>query len=323
MHNITTMKRLSLTTLLIVVLGTLSFAQTVQNTYYFDNPAVTEVNGYDVIKFDGTMNNGVVGEASLPWQSVSLLLPQNIDAQNINVEYSDFVELEGTYNLLPHQAARPLSSTEPLVFAKNEDFYKSAESYPQTTFSKVNTQYLNGCSFAFARFTPVRYVPATGKVSYAKSVTVTIDVTASRSDRSSKLWMTPEVEKRVERLAQNPEAVQAYKTRARTIGGYELLVITPQEWVSHFDEYVAFYEARGLRTHVTALEGILANFDGRDDAEKVRAYISQEYENEGVMMVLLGGDAGLVPWRAFYCNVYDEEVDNLPADMYFVCLDGT
>ena len=317
------MKKLILTAVFSLVLGALSFAQTVQKTYYFDNPAVTEVNGYDVIKFDGTMNNGVVGEASLPWQSVSLLLPQNTDAQNINVEYSDFVEFEGTYNLLPHQAARPLSSTEPLVFAKNEDFYKSTESYPQTTFSKVNTQYLNGCSFAFARFTPVRYVPATGKVSYAKSVTVTVDVTASRSDRSSKVWMTPEVEKRVERLAQNPEAVQAYKTRARTIGGYELLVITPEQWVSHFDEYVEFYQARGLRTHVTALEYILANFDGRDDAEKMRAYISQEYENEGIIMVLLGGDSNVVPWRALYCNVYDEEVDNLPADMYFVCLDGT
>ena len=102
------MKKLLLTTLFSIVLGALSFAQTVQKTYYFDNPTVIEVNGYDVIKFDGTMNNGVVGEASLPWQAVSLLLPQNTDAQNITVQYSDFVELEGTYNLLPQQAARPL-----------------------------------------------------------------------------------------------------------------------------------------------------------------------------------------------------------------------
>ena len=317
------MKKLIITTVLAVVLSTLSIAQTVQKTYYFDNPVVTEVNGYDVIKFETTMNSGVVGEASLPYQAVSLLLPQNTDAQSINVEYFDFVELEGTYNLLPQQAARPLSSTKPMVFDKNEDFYRSENMYPETTYSKVNTQYLNGCSFAFARFTPVRYVPATGKVSYAASVTVTIDVTASTSDRSNKLWMTPEVEQRVERLAQNPETVKAYKTRGRSISGYELLVITPQQWVSHFNEYVEFYEARGLRTHVTALEEILANFEGRDDAEKVRAYISQEYENEGIMMVLLGGDSNVVPWRALYCNVYDEEIDNLPADMYFGCLDGT
>ena len=317
------MKKLLLTLVFSVILGALSFAQTVQKTYYFETPTVSEVNAYDVIKFADTYNNGVVGEAALPYQKVSLLLPQNTEAQSITVEYSDFVELEGTYNLLPQQKARPLSSTKPLVFEKNEEFYRSENVYPETTFSKANTQYLNGCSFAFAQFTPVRYVPATGKVSYAKSATVTIEVTASKSDRSSKLWMMPEVEKRVERLAQNPEAVKAYKTRARIIGGYELLVITPQEWVSHFDEYIAFYEARGLRTHVTALEDILANFEGRDDAEKMREYIKQEYENEGIMMVLLGGDSNVVPWRALWCAASEEEQDNLPADMYFVCLDGT
>lgn len=317
------MKKLLLTTLFSIVLGALSFAQTVQKTYYFGTPMVSEVNGYDVIRFADTYNNGVTGEAALPWQTVSLLLPQNTEAQSITVEYSDFVELEGTYKLLPQQAARPLSSTEPLVFEKNEEFYRSENVYPENTFSKVNTQYLNGCAFAFAQFTPMRYVPATGKVSYAKSATVTINVTASKSDRSKMLWMTPDVQRRVERLAQNPEAVKTYKDRARTISGYELLVITPEQWVPYFDEYVAFYEAHGLRTHVTALEDILANFDGRDDPEKMRAYIAQEYENEGIMMVLLGGDANLVPWRALWCYATDTEQDNLPADMYFVCLDGT
>ena len=317
------MKKTFLTLLFAAILSTLSFAQTVQKTYYFGTPMVSEVNGYDVIRFTDTYNNGNTGEAMLPYQTVSLLLPQNTEAQSISVEYSDFVELEGTYNLLPKQAARPLSSTEPFVFERNEDFYRSENVYPGVTYSKANTQYLNGCSFAFAQFTPVRYVPATGKVSYAKSATVTVNLTASKTDRSSKLWMTPEVQARVERLAQNPEAVQDYQTRGRSIGGYELLVITPEQWVSHFDEYVAFYEARGLRTHVTALEYILANFDGRDDAEKMRTYIAQEYENEGIMMVLLGGDSNVVPWRALYCYVSDEYVDNLPADMYFVCLDGT
>ena len=316
------MKKLLLTLVFSIVLGLLSFAQTVQKTYNFGTPTVSAMNGYDVIRFADTYNNGVVGEAALPYQAVSLLLPQNTDAQNITVEYSDFVELEGTYNLMPSQKPRPLSSTEPLVFEKNEEFYRSESVYPEVTYSKVNTQYLNGCSFAFAQFTPVRYVPATGKVSYAKTVTVTVELTASKADRSSKVWMTPEVERRVERLAQNPEAVKEYTTRARTIGGYEILVITPQEWVPYFDEYVAFYEARGLRTHVTALEDILANFAGRDNAEKMRNYIIQEYENQGIVMVLLGGDSGLVPWRAFWCEVEDEK-DNLPADMYFACLDGT
>ena len=318
------MKKTFLTLLFAAILSTLSLAQTVQKTYYFETPTFSKVNGYDVMKFADTYNNGIAGEASLPCKTVSLLLPQNTYAQSITVEYNDFVELEGTYNILPQQKARPLSSTEPLVFEKNDDFYRSEDVYPKTTFSKVNTHYLNGCSFAFAQFSPVRYVPATGKVSYAQSVTVTVDVTASKSDRNSLLWLTPEVQGRVERLAQNPEAVKEYKSRAKSITGYELLVITPESYVPHFDEYVAFYEARGLRTHVTALETILASFDGRDDAEKVRNYIIQEYENQGIMMVLLGGDANVVPWRALYCFPQEgTPADFLPADMYFSCLDGT
>ena len=110
------MKKLLLTIVFSVILGALSFAQTVQKTYYFENPTISEVNGYDVIKFADTYNNAKVGEAALPYHTVSLLLPQNTEAQGITVEYNDFVELEGTYNLLPQQAARPLSSTEPLVF---------------------------------------------------------------------------------------------------------------------------------------------------------------------------------------------------------------
>ena len=316
----TTMKKLFLTTLLVIA-TVFAYAQTVQKTYHFGTPMVSEMNGYDVIRFADTYNNGIHGEAALPYQNVSLLLPQNTEAQCITVEYNDFVELEGTYNLMPQQKARPLSSTEPLVFEKNEGFYRSENVYPELTHSKVNTQYLNGCSFAFAQFTPVRYIPATGKVSYAQSVTVTIDVTASKSDKSKLLWMTPETEKRVERLAQNPEAVKAYKTRGRSVSGYELLVVTPQQWVPYFDEYVEFYEARGLRTHVTALEDILDSFEGRDNAEKVYNYAKQEYEDNGIMMLLLGGDTGLVPWRALYCFAQEGYEDNLPADMYFGCFD--
>jgi len=315
------MKKLFLTVLFSLVLSVFSFAQTVEKVYHFGNPTSTVVNGYDEINFDGTTNTAKVGEPSLPWQSVSLLLPQNSDAQSITVEYSDFEEIDGTYNLLPRQAPRPYSSDKEFVFAKDENIYKSTTLYPEVTNSKVTMQYLNGCSFAMASFTPVRYIPATGKVSYAKTVTVKIELTASKSDRSNLLWMTPEVKGRVERLAQNPEAVSGYVSRGRTATGYELLVITPSAWVERFDEYVAFYEARGLRTHVTALEEILENFDGRDDQEKMYNYIKGEYENSGIMMVLLGGDSALVPYRSLYCYVYDDAVDFLPADMYFVCFD--
>lgn len=301
------------------------FAQSIEKTYYFNNPTFEQYQGYEQIKFDDCMQYAEMGKPVLPWQSVSLLLPQNTDAQNIVFEFSDFVEVEGIHILYPYQEPRPLSDTTLIPFKKDEIIYASREIYPSTIENKVSTQYLNGYSFALSSFTPVRYIPVTGKVSYAQTVTVRIEVTASKTDKSNMVRLTPEIQGRIERLAQNPEAVKLYQTKPKTItDGYELLVITPEEWVSHFDEYKAFYENRALRTRVTSLEHIYSTMEGRDDQEKIRSYILQEYENEGIMMVLLGGDSPLVPFRGLYCYVSDEYIDPaIPADMYYVCLDGT
>ncbi len=301
-------------------------AQIVEKTFFFNNPQFEQYQGYEQISFDNCMQGAEVGSPNLPWHSVSLLLPQNTEAQDIEFEFSDFIEVDGEHNLYPYQAPRPLSLKDEIPFSKNEMVYSSGEVYPAKFSSDVKTQYLNGYSFAFAGFTPVRYVPATGKLSYAQKVTVRVKYSASRVDKSKMLNTTPEVKARVERLAQNQETLSLYSdnSRQKSKGGYELLVITPQEWVSNFDEYKSHYEARGLRTKVVALEDIYASSEGRDEQEQIRSFIAQEYENEGVMMVLLGGDSNLVPYRGLYCYVMEDYEDpGLPSDMYYVCLDGT
>ena len=344
-------------------------AQMVEKTFFFNNPQFEQYQDYKQIVLDcsadsklvASVQGAEVGNPNLPWYSVSLLIPQNTEAQDVEFEFSDYVEIEGSHLLYPYQAPRPLSVTEEIPFAKNENVYASEEVYPAKYSSDVKTQYLNGYSFAFSGFTPVRYVPATGKLSYAQKVTVRIKYSASRVDKSKMLNTSPEVKARVERLAQNPESLNLYSqcrdvtpvasqnvtpvasqnvtpvasqnvtpvasqnvTPVASIGGYELLVITPEEWVSHFDDYKSHYDARGLRTKVVALEDIYASSEGRDEQEQIRTFIAQEYENNGIMMVLLGGDSNLVPYRGFYCYVMEDHEDpGLPSDMYYVCLDGT
>ena len=300
-------------------------AQVIEKTFYFSNPSFEKYQGYEQINFDNCVQRGEVGSPTLPWHSVSLLLPQNTDAKDIEIEYSNFVDIEGSHLLYPYQAPRPISWTEEIPFAKNETVYDSKEVYTYNQKAELSTQYLNGYSFAFSGFTPVRYIPSEGKVSYAKSVTVRVTYTSSRDDKSKMLKSSPEVQARVQRLAQNPESIGLYSdnSKQRQLNGYELLVITPQEWVSHFDEYKAFYASHGLRTEVVSLEHIYATQTGCDEQEQIRSFIKQEYENEGIMMVLLGGDSNVVPYRCLYCYVMEDyEDDCLPADMYYVCLDG-
>ena len=316
------MKKLQL--ILVLLAATLfAQAQTIEKTYHFSQPIVSERDGYQQIAFQGCLPVGQVGEPTLPWQNVSLMLPQGQEAVSINVEFSDFVELEGSFNLYPYQKPRPISSEEEIPFAKNESLYRSGNVYPTRSFSSVNTQYLNGVAFAFSGFTPLQYVPATGKVIYARTVKVSIETDMSRDDHSRKLWLTPENEASIKRLAQNENVLGTYNKRGRAIGGYDMLVITSEEWVPRFGEYLNLYNDKGIRTRIVSLEEIYAAMEGLDEQEQIRNYIIQEYEENGISLVSLGGDVSIVPYRSLYCWAQEGEEDQLPSDMYYACLDGT
>ena len=85
-------------------------AQTVEMSYHFGQPNVTHIMGYDQIQFKDCMQSALAGQPSLPWQSVSLMLPQGTEAESIEVGLSDFVEMDGNYDLYPYQPARTYSN---------------------------------------------------------------------------------------------------------------------------------------------------------------------------------------------------------------------
>ncbi len=302
-------------------------AQTIEKTYYFGQPNISQIQGYEQIQFADCMQSALAGQPSLPWHSVSLMLPQGTEAVAIEVELSDFQTLEGSHNLYPYQTALTYSNPVRRQFEKDEALYASKSVYPAQVYGNLSTHYMNGVGFAFSAFTPVQYVPGTGEVRYATKATVRITTAASKTDQSRKLWLNSDNAQRATRLAQNPEMLQTYDSRGRIVGGYDLLVVTTQQWASAFDEYVAFYQARGLRTRVIDLETILNTIEGRDNAEKLRNYIIQEYEENGIMMVNLAGDVPDIPYRGFYCDVLSGGShmtdSDIPADLYFASLDGT
>lgn len=317
------MKKVSLFFAL-MALSLFGFAQTIEHTYHFNQPIITNTtDSYQQINFEGCIPSGETGNPMLPWQNVSLMLPQGFEATDIDFVFSDFVEMEGSYNLMPAQLPRPISETRNIPFAKNETVYRSNELFPTEIEKTVNNQVLNGVGFVFSGFTPMQYVPATGKVRYAKSVKVTVALRASRADNSRKLWLTPDNQASMNRLAQNNELHTYINMRGREVAGYDMLVITSEAWVEPLAEYIDFYNNRGIRTRVATLEEIYSQMDGRDEQEQIRNYIIQEYEDNGIMMVSLGGDVSIVPYRSLWCFAQDGYEDYLPADMYYASLDGT
>ena len=309
-----------------MMVGLFAQAQTIEKTYELGQPNVSQIQGYEQIQFAGCMQSALAGQPSLPWHSISLMLPQGTEAVAIEVELSDFQTLEGSHNLYPYQSALTYSDPVRRQFEKDEALYASKSTYPAQAYGQLSTHYMNGVGFAFSAFTPVQYVPATGEVRYATKATVRITTGAAKTDQSRKLWLNGDNATRAMRLAQNPDMLQTYDSKGRTVGGYDLLVVTKQQWVNAFGEYEKFYQDRGLRTRVIDLETILSTMEGRDNPEKLRNYIIQEYEENGIMMVNLAGDVPIIPYRGLYCHVdsgsgYDDS--DIPADLYYAALDGT
>ncbi len=312
--------------LLAMMVTMFASAQTIEKTYELGQPNVSQIQGYEQIQFAGCMQSALAGQPSLPWHSISLMLPQGTEAVAIEVELSDFQTLEGSHNLYPYQSALTYSDPVRRQFEKDEALYASKSTYPSQAYGQLSTHYMNGVGFAFSAFTPVQYVPATGEVRYATKATVRITTGAAKTDQSRKLWLNGDNATRAMRLAQNPDMLQTYDSKGRTVGGYDLLVVTKQQWVNAFGEYEKFYQDRGLRTRVIDLETILSTMEGRDNPEKLRNYIIQEYEENGIMMVNLAGDVPIIPYRGLYCHVdsgsgYDDS--DIPADLYYAALDGT
>ena len=304
----------------------ITFAQTVEMTYHFDNPKVTTLRGYQQISFEGCMQTALAGNPSLPYQMVSLVLPQGMEAESIEVELSDFQEVEGNISLFPYQPSRTMNDTEKRDLVINEAIYASKGVYPAENHGVVTTQYKNGYGFANATFTPVQYIPSEGKVMYARTANVRVNTKTSKADHSNMLWGNQEVKNAVRRLAQNPEMVDTYNTKGREVTGYDVLIITGAEFVNGYTEYCTYYNSIGMRNQIVTTDDIYASMTGVDNQDKIRNYIIQEYQNNGILMVVLGGDVNIVPYRGFYCYVQSGsgyQDNGIPADLYYSGLDGT
>ena len=312
--------------LLLSLLSLCVNAQIVEHTYYFDAPDVTEIQSYYQIQLDNCIQSARAGQPSLPYKSVSLMLPYGSEAESIEIQLSDFEEITINKPLFPYQPSRPYSHPDRKTFMKNDEVYSSENIYPTVCHGELTTHYLNGYAFAFTSFTPVQYEPLLGKVMYAKTATVRVKLASSRDNNSSMIWNTPYSKSKVQNMADNPDMIFLYERRGKVNTTYDMLIITGEDYITGFEEYAEYYNGIGVRNKIVTVEDIYSSTDGVDNQEKIRNFIIDEYVNNGIIMVLLGGDVDIIPCRGLYCEVQSSElyVDNtIPADLYYSALDGT
>ncbi len=320
------MKQLLLALFLMIMMNIQAQETWVEKEYHFNHPQIKTQNGNTEIYFQDTRIFGETGKASLPFHRISLLLPPGTKAADIQIIYKNEIDLEGEYKLLPRQEARPISSKEKYKFLENKSFYRSSQIYPQQKQAEVSTQYFSGYAIAGSAFTPLRYIPSSGKVSYYSTVKVRVKAVGS-DEAQQALQNLPYKEKNeiIDKITDNPGEISYYPVKSSRSESYDYLIITGNDFVSEFDSLIRFYESYGIKTKIYSLSYIDTAETGQDMQEKIRNFIISQYQDNGIEYVMLGGDAEVVPYRGFYCYVdsgsgYTDY--NIPSDLYYSALDG-
>jgi hypothetical protein len=329
-------KKIRLKPLIIVMIiclpSLLSFSQETARVYTFDDPVISEIRGHSVVRFPGAGLFGEPAKPVMPFYPVRLMLPPGTKAAGIEIEWMDPVTLPGRYELLPQQAYRPVSYEGTPEFLKDSAIYLMGSPFPGQVNYEVSTHYMNGVGFALSAFTPLSYIPSEGRLTYYRKVRVKVrtETGVAPARALDNLHTTPSILSRVRQYAQNPEALDSYlsgRSNPPRTGEYRYLMITTATFAPELDTLIRFYEDIGILARCYTLDYIDTAATGSDMQEKIRNFITEEYQDNAIEYVLLGGDNGVIPYRGFYCTVlsggsYLTDY-GIPSDLYFSALDGS
>ncbi len=104
----------------------------------------------------------------------------------------------------------------------------------------------------------------------------------------------------------------------------QFVIITNTELAPEFETLASFKSDIGISSRVVTLDWISAHVEaGADSAATVRRFLQQAHVQWGIEYALLGGTIDLIPTRWVHSSFYPTIIgSDVPADLYFACLDG-
>jgi len=298
--------------------------------------AIVEVDGYHVVRLGGCEATTALGEPQLPVRLATIALPPGASVTGIAVTGSESHDLLGRYRPFPAQPPRilpiPGVATPQPAFAEPRDaVYGGDEPYPANLATLVSLGRIGANEVAGLEIHPVQYVPDAERLRFFSRIAVAIEYTVK--DRPELLTARPAFTRALADVVENREALS--KASARQVrsgtpllepGDCEYVIITSSGLADAFQPLADWKTRKGVPASVVTTDWIAASFPGSDDAERIRAFITEARQEWGATWILLGGDSSIVPARhafAMQSQAYAHaDEDAIAADLYFADLDG-
>lgn len=320
--------------------GSVAEASVVRQTYEFSTPTLAQQEGVYDVTLAGAWSYGAPGEPILPLAGVQLLLPPGESVTSIEIVPGERVLLPGQYRVRSGEMQYPLSYKGPATATPPDAaIYASRAPYPGKLRDVEKVGFFRGYQIASFALHPVEYIPATGELAYYASLEVVITTAPDAGVLATNERMIRTDQATIGRLARivdNPEAGEAYAHMVRAPHesrsldpelAYKYIIITTDEWYTYMPPFAVWQTERGHKARAYSTSWIFDEYNtGVDDQDNIRDFIIDAYQTWDIDYVLLVGDARDelgIPHRGLYSTTaYFEEDDDIPADMYYGCLDG-
>ena len=223
---------------------------------------------------------------------------------------------------------------------ENSAIYALDRPYPESVAQIKGDGWMRGRRLANLAVSPVRWNPVTGNLVLASELVLEIlgesDAVRAEKPRSAP-WDARE-DADLARLALDlrttgsrsapiqdtqPEAFWSPTYRPSLDGSpVEYVIVTNAALAPAFQTLADWKTKRGVPTVVRTVEWIRQSYpNGVDQAEQIRTFLLDAYENWGTLWAMLGGDTDILPCR-YALHSIGTPPEAIPADYYFGCLNG-
>jgi hypothetical protein len=298
--------------------------------FQFKDPVIAGTPWGAIVTISGCRSIGSTGEPILPVYSTCFIIPRGEIVTRVSIESHYDVALDGSYDIAPMQPQAPLGAPAPRQTARDTSIYRSSAAFPAERVSLATEQTIAGLRLAFINIRPCAFIPKSGIVLFSPSIRVTVETAPSSAmPRRAPATLLRRAAREIRDRVANPELAVEYATMEEaltdTIAAAELVhyvIITSPDFATAFEPLADLKERFGMRTRIVDTEWIAANFDGSDEQEQIRNFITYAYENWSTEYVLLGGDDDIIPHRGLYVKNGTYIDADIPSDLYYACLDG-
>ena len=274
------------------------------------------------VSFPGCAAYPRIGAPKVPSRPVYVCLPPGAIPRNVRVIAEEKQEISGRYLLSP--VPNPGPDAPPA--GPDRGVYDNAQPYPSRRAEISGWGDKEGCRIASLLVNPVEYIPRERKLYLSTTIRLSLNWENDSGLGKGITRGTSHRDQAVRRLVENPGDVENfYPLREKTVSSRDrsdYLIITAPSLETPFETLAAHKEGKGLSAEVITTDWIYANYDGDDEAEKIRNCIRDYYQSGGTRWVLVGGGNGVVPMRRARLYAGCSGWQNVPTDLYYACLDG-